>query len=494
MLVHKFLMKAGSNIIVAVMSFISLMVMTRYVGNQYGLMMWGWSFVAIFNAVTDLGYNTASMKFISKNDSDRSACFSTFLFIKIVLSIFAFALTVLSLLILSGSEMMTEESMRICLIFMVYFLIYNTQTALTVTFDGLLMSTKSAISLAVESIVRSTLLILLALMGVDATTLSLAYLIGGAISFLITVVMMHKMHFKIRKPVLIKKYTIFAIPLMLSIMSIAIVEYLDKVILGFFQGSAEVGYYTAAAGVVGAFTTLGVSLNNVLLPHLSKNEGKKELERTVWKVEKYLSILLIPVLAFIMTLGPQIAVVLYGNDFAASGNMLSIQTIHIYTFILTGIMSQILYAMDKAKAYLRASLIFSIIAVIGFIILIPQNIGKIPLAGLGGVGAASALAASYTIFSIILIFVVKKEIGFKLYPKLWKLLFSGMCSGSFLLIYDHVLGISGLLELAIFGIISMGIFLGTLWIMKELNKEDIEFFKSTLSRKALASSIQEEWK
>ena len=171
-------MKAGSNIIVAVMSFISLMVMTRYVGNQYGLMMWGWSFVAIFNAVTDLGYNTAS---ISKNDSDRSACFSTFLFIKIVLSIFAFALTVLSLLILSGSEMMTEESMKICLIFMVYFLIYNTQTALTVTFDGLLMSTKSAISLAVESIVRSTLLILLALMGVDATTLSLAYLIGSNI-------------------------------------------------------------------------------------------------------------------------------------------------------------------------------------------------------------------------------------------------------------------------------------------------------------------------
>ena len=44
MLAHKYVMKMGSNIFASLVSFVSLMVMTRYVGDEYGLMMWGWSF------------------------------------------------------------------------------------------------------------------------------------------------------------------------------------------------------------------------------------------------------------------------------------------------------------------------------------------------------------------------------------------------------------------------------------------------------------------
>ena len=104
MLVHKFMMKAGANILSSALSFVSLMVMTRYVGEQYGIMMWGWAFTAMFNAFSDLGFNSANLRYLSKKDEDQNAYFSTFVAVKILLSLIVTVVSTVSVYVSYNSR------------------------------------------------------------------------------------------------------------------------------------------------------------------------------------------------------------------------------------------------------------------------------------------------------------------------------------------------------------------------------------------------------
>lgn len=496
MLVHKFIMKAGSNIFASALSFVALMVMTRYVGEQYGIMMWGWAFIAMFNAFSDLGFNTANMRYISRPENDQSVCFSTFVAIKVMLSVATLLMSAVSVAVSVASGSMSGESLAVCIVFMVYFLMYNIQTALTITFDGRLESGKSSLALTVEYTVRSVILIVLALMGVDAVTLCTAYVVGIVVSVCATLLMLRNTGLRLRRPTLIGKYAAFAAPLAISIMSIAFIEYLDKVLIGIYHGSLETGYYTAAFGVVGAFTTLGTSLNNTLLPHLSKTSGgdRSGAENTLWMAEKYISVLLLPVLAFIMVLGTPVASVLFGSDYAASGDILSIQTIHIFTFIFTGMMAQVLYSVNKSRIYLNGSLVFSAIALVGFFVLIPDSILGLEMADLSGVGASLSLAIAYVVFSVYLAFMTRKVVGFRLYPRLWRVFAAAAVGGLFLVAVDSIHPITGLVSLAVFGILSEIVFLVALKALGELKKEDVDFIRTALNIRKIRESASEEWK
>ena len=496
MLVHKFMMKAGANVLGSALSFVSLMVMTRYVGEQYGIMMWGWAFTAMFNAFSDLGFNSANLRYLSKRDDNQNAYFSTFFAVKILLSLTVTIMSWVSVYLTYSNGSMDQESLGVCIVFVAYYLLYNIQTALTVSYDGRMENGKSSIALTIEYLVRSVLLIILALSGADPSTLSSAYLVGIIISMASCLMMLRNTGLRLVRPTFVKTYANFAAPLAFSIMAIAIIEYLDKVLIGLYHNSMEVGYYTAAAGVMGAFTVLGTSLNNVLLPHLSR-EGRSDregVEHTLWMTEKYITILLLPVLVFLLILGRPIAIVLFGSGYADSGDVLSIQSIHIYVFIFTGLMAQVLYSIDRSAIYLKASLIFVAVSLIGFITLIPDTFMGFDMAGLGGVGAATALAVAYTIFASILVYMVRKELGYTLCPGFWKLFVAGAAGSVFLLALDAMFNVDGLIQLAIVGIASEGVFFATLWALKGFNRDDFEFIKTALSPRNLKESVTEEWK
>ena len=192
MLVHKFMMKAGANVLGSALSFVSLMVMTRYVGEQYGIMMWGWAFTAMFNAFSDLGFNSANLRYLSKRDDNQNAYFSTFFAVKILLSLTVTIMSSVSVYLTYSNGSMDQESLGVCIVFVAYYLLYNIQTALTVSYDGRMENGKSSIALTIEYLVRSVLLIILALSGADPSTLSSAYLVGIIISMASCLMMLRK--------------------------------------------------------------------------------------------------------------------------------------------------------------------------------------------------------------------------------------------------------------------------------------------------------------
>ena len=288
MLVHKYMMKAMSNIVAAVSSFIALMVMTRYVSYEYGVMMWAFAFIALFNIVAGLGFETAHIKFLAEG-RDQNNCFSTYAVIRSFLTSLMVVLSSVTVYVSYKNGTMSSELVRTLAIFIAYYAVWDIRSIFTVTFDARLESGKSSIVVILESVIRSVLLIILALMQVSADVLSLAYLIGMIVTMFTALSFFRNVNIRPIRPTMAKEYLYFAAPLILSSLVLLAMEALDRVIIGFNGDVLEVSYYAAAMGVVVAAVSLGNSMNNVILPQLSSPEmtgSKNKTEGLVWASQK----------------------------------------------------------------------------------------------------------------------------------------------------------------------------------------------------------------
>lgn len=137
------------------MAFVSLLVMTRYVAHEYGVMVWGLALVSLVNTVADLGFNSANLKFIAKEGYDRSACFSTYMVIKAALTGIMIIGTVATVAVMRATDIINEEAFWVCLVFVIYQIISNVQFAIYYTLDGMMMSGKSSILTIVECSIRN---------------------------------------------------------------------------------------------------------------------------------------------------------------------------------------------------------------------------------------------------------------------------------------------------------------------------------------------------
>ena len=121
--------------------------------------------------------------------------------------------------------------------------------------------------------------------------------------------------------------------------------------------------------MVWAFTSFGDSLNRIILPHLSKYDlydKESGAEEVIWISEKYMAMLIFPLVAILMALGPELSIILFGAGYSQAGVILSYHSVLIAAFVFTGILSQVLYAANKASLYGKAVVTFSAITVILF--------------------------------------------------------------------------------------------------------------------------------
>lgn len=489
MLVHKYIMKVISSIVAAVASFVALMVMTRYVGAEYGVMMWGFAFVALFNAVAGLGFETAHIKFVAEG-KDQDNCFSTFTVIRLLLTGLMVVLTASFTIVGVFNNSIGTDLAAVIFIFIFYYAIWDIRSILTVTFDARLESGKSSIIIIVESVVRSAILIVLALMQVSVDILSLAYVIGMIIAAISSLALCRNIGVRLVRPTMFREYFTYAAPLVISSLALMIIESLDKVMIGFNGDALEVGYYAAAMGAVIAVVGLGNSMNNVILPQLSNSEmTSSKSEGLVWMSQKYLMMFLFPVMAVLMVYGEVIASVLFGSSFSRAGIILSILGVMMTLKVLSGLLSQVLYATNNAGLYTKASLIYCVFVFVLYFLFIPDT-------GIwtwtGGVGAALAVSVGSLLYIILLSYYVKHAAGIGLYPNLWKHMLSLIATLFILGAIWYQFDVSGPLWVIMVSTVGLIVYFGVLVIFKELRRSDIEFFMNAMSPKQLMASLDEE--
>ncbi len=491
MLAQKYVMKMGSNLFASLISFISLMVMTRYVGDEYGTMMWAWAFVAMFNAVSDMGFNLTNVKFIGEG-RDRDKCLSTYLCIKLVMAGVMVLLTLASALFsFAYTHSMNEEALMVVLLFTLYYVLWDLQTVVTYTFDGRGENGKASLIFASEFLVRGVILIVLALNEVSAPVLSMGYLIGVCASLSVSVWMLRRTRPHLCRPAYIREYIRFTAPVAVSMLMVTVVEYMDKVIIGFSFDGREVGYYMAAAGIIWTFTNLGRTLNTVVLPqlprYLREERGSEKVQHIVSTTERYLAILIFPVMVVMLLFGREIAVVFFGSGYEESGDVLSVQCFMLYATIVSALMTQILYATNNTRRYGMCTAIYVAVVLVCFLTLIPNY-----ALGLGAVGAGLSMTIGYLFQAVILAYIVYKSTGIRFYSRLWRHVVAAVVDIAVLYCIDAVFDISGL-----FGLILISLFcLGFHWLvcaaLGEFSRKDLRYFIDAVNPRNLKESIDEE--
>ncbi|MCL2334011.1 MAG: polysaccharide biosynthesis C-terminal domain-containing protein, partial [Candidatus Methanoplasma sp.] len=254
-----------------------------------------------------------------------------------------------------------------------------------------------------------------------------------------------------------------------------------------FCGTDELGYYSVAMGVAFAATSIGLALNYVLLPKFSELVSVNEhdsLKNVLWSSEKYLSLLLLPVVVFAMVFGTDIATVLFGANTAPAGTVISILAAYIYLYIILGILTQILLSTGHNGLYRNAAIVFATSTFIMLIVLVPDNIGSLKLAGLGAKGAAISVTIGYLIFTILTSYYVKASTKLSLHKGLIRQFIAAAIVFIAAYFIERELSF-GLILLLLLLLMCYVLFIGLTYIFKEITKEDIASIKHVLSPKSI---------
>jgi O-antigen/teichoic acid export membrane protein len=497
MIAHKYAVKMLASILSSVLAFISLMVMTRYVGTEYGIMMWAFSFVALFNSVADLGFSSAHIRSISSGE-DQNRCITTYIVIKIILTA-VFAVSLLATIMIQGviGSGYNEEMIAIVLSFLVYYVIFNLTGIMTQTYIARMEAGKDAVVIITESTIRSVCLIILAFMGVSAVVLSTSYIIGGVSALIVCLMMFKNVRYRPAKPLKIREYVRFTAPLALAAVLVTAMGSLDRVLIGIFCGDADVGFYSAAMGVIYAMIAVGTVFNGILLSHLSGLNAESrtdDIRSTLWSVQKYVSILILPPTMFMIIFGTEVSTILFGAGYSSSGDILSVLAIGAYILTMLGALIQILNTFGKTRIYGRISVVYAAIALFTLFLFIPDEIFGIKALGLGPVGAALSVVVSNAVCLILVGVMVVKTTKIRMYSRLYIHLMASAASIATAYIVKNYVGISGLISGLLVLALTVSVYFLVLVLTKEFGKKDIKFISEVMNVREAYGGFKDEMK
>lgn len=147
----------------------------------------------------------------------------------------------------------------------------------------------------------------------------------------------------------------------------------NLVLLGFFKGDVETGYYAAAFKIISLFSIVSASVAGASLPVLSKywKENTVAFHQTYQKAVRYLLVLAIPLAAGVFLLGQEAIVLVFGKEFIPSVITIKILAFSLVPDFLNTILMPTLISMNREKVALAATTVGAIVALAACIILIP---------------------------------------------------------------------------------------------------------------------------
>jgi len=498
MIARKSVLIMGISFIGQLLGFLALIFVARYMGpNTLGIIGFGVGFMGLFNFITYLGFDVAHIKRVSEG-KDLANCIGTYLVIKIVLTS-VMVITVIGALFIwksifhGGFESSVHEG--VIYILLISFSILSFARIMIDTFVARRETAKQQISLLGGTIVQALGMMFVAVMSFGIFMLVGTYILGAITTFIFALLLFR--NYPVGKPSkeYFKSYSMFAFPLILATMNIAILLNVDKIMIQLFLGTKEVGYYFTVQKMTAALMFIGSAVNSLLFPTMSSYSTKnnfKEIRRLTLLGEKYLSMIITPILAFIFLFSRPIVCVFLGNAFTPAYLVLSIFSIIVWSRILVVPLSSQIRGLDKPSIVGKTCILMVVLNILLNLLLIPKSIMGIGLAGLGIEGAAIATLFAFLSRLIIYRIVVYKLTETRLYRGVkFHLLSAGGMSLSL-----YIIGIKipvyewyGIVGLALVG---LGVYFGLLFLMQEFTKEDFNFFLEVLNPKKMIEYVKSE--
>jgi len=532
MIARKSFLIVISHFLVQFIGWIGLVVIAKSWGQfapeVLGIIGFAMSFLAIFNIVADLGFSQAHIKRISEG-KDLGECIGTYITIKLILVGLMVTIVFISLFIWKtvfqgGFHDATTEST--VLVFLLYFIFINLSNIPINTFTGTREIAKRQIPGIIGRITKIPLIILVVFAGVSVAgispafvwpdflyplqkfisnhaigSLAMTYVFDIIVVFVIGMWLLRK--YPIKKPNLdvFKSYFSFALPIMIFSVINVISLNIDKIMIGYFWTSVEVGYYFTIQQVLQIITVFYIAVSVVLLPTISKfhsNNNLGKIKKTMHLAERYISMIMIPPIIVVIVLAKPVINIMLDSTFLPASTVLITLSIYFFIFSINRPYGSLISGINRPEVATKIGILICFVNIPLNFLFIPQN-GLLSSFGINGpTGAALATVISTFVGFFGLRIAAKKLTGAKIFQTHTpRHIIAGLIMGLIIYLIAYETNIFPnvywyiLLMYAGFG---LGIYLGILYLLKEFNKKDLKFYLDLIHPKEMLKYISSELK
>ncbi|MBN1860289.1 MAG: flippase [Candidatus Thermoplasmatota archaeon] len=529
MIARKSFLITISKVIAQFIGWVGLAVLAKLWGgfapDAIGIIGFAMSFIAMFDLLADLGFYQAHIKKVSEG-KDLGTCIGTFASIKILLTSLMIGVVLSSIFIWKNvlqNRFYDATTESVVYVMLIYYVLADLTQIATVTFEAKKEIAKREITYIFEAI-KTPLMILVAVAGVGVITtvppavqwpdvlnplqkflashaigsLAMTYVFAILASFIVGFWLLRK--YPIKKPnwALAKEYTMFALPIMLiSVIGVISVN-IDKIMLGFFWTSTEVGYFFTMQQIIQILMILHIAVGTVLFPTFSEYHTKKDFQKIIDasnNAERYISMVMIPpVIIFIVFAYPVIGTIL-SSAFYPAASTLVVLTIYVYILSLTRPCFALCSGINKPIIGAKIGVAMCLITILLNFLFIPRD-GLLSQYGVNGpVGASVATVISGLVGFIWFKITVKKMFKIKMkYNHILRHILAGSIMAIILYYLSSLFITIQWFLLIFFSFIGLAIYVGILYVFKEFNKNDLHFFLNLLKPKGMLNYIKSELK
>lgn len=495
MLKQKLILSFSTKILIQLMQIIASIIVARIAGPAVlGTVTFGTAYVSSFQFISGVGLGGAHIKLISEG-KDTGKCIATFMILKLFATV-AFIVAVISFYFFQIKILNVQFESKIhqyvILIALVTVTIQSFMSIMERTFEAKTEQAKRDIPELIGITFSSILRITVVLLGYKALTLAFCNLISTIVVIPMTLYLFKDYNVGTFDKEIAKQYIKIAAPLILLFFSETMLQYLDKVLLQFFTNSEQVGYYTAGFRVGSLLMIIAAGIG-IFFPLFSKAVAEKNYDYIKDKIDKYerfIFIFLMPAVLFLSIYSDSIVLLLLGQKYTPSINVMPIITIAIFIRVLTIPYGNILTGMGLFKFAAKIHLINLFVYGVAIIILTKND-----FLNLKAVGTASAvlisnlyLGTSYVFFSRRKLDIVKKIKNHKF------IVFGILNFFLFYFFYKYFVGYWGNTFRILFPLIYFPVTYIGLILLNWIKKDDLEMLKSMIDYKSMKKYIKNEIK
>ncbi|OPY34118.1 MAG: colanic acid exporter [Methanomassiliicoccales archaeon PtaU1.Bin124] len=479
------------------LSFIALLFVWKYLGTDlYGGIVFSMSLVALFNCISDLGFNTAAIKRISEG-ADQDDCVSTFATIKLGLTGLMVVATLISIVFYEFviGKKLTDTNIQLILIFIGYYVFYDLAGIALYTFDAKMESAKSLAIYLADPIVRVPFVILVAMNRMTVNDLAYTYLLGSMAIFAVAVILMLRSGIRWKRPTMYRSFLTFAAPLAFASVFTVAWNYITPVLLGLFGTNIDVSYYSSANTLMGILSTVGAAVGTITFPLFSKyfTEGRlDQIKLKTYEAERYIGIIILP-LVLIMVLFPYtVADVIFSPKYHSAGGPLQILAIIAALGLMNQAYNSHFCAVNRPDINLKLTVLSLVLNTALLLIFVPTSIMGIKLLGFTYMGAVYAGLITAIVIFIATRYIVKELTQTSSNPRILFQLAAILCTGIILILLSWLYAPTRWYDLVIFTLLAFGLFIGFLALMKEFTRNDLNYLLEIADAKEMWQYIKTE--
>jgi O-antigen/teichoic acid export membrane protein len=502
MIARKSLLIISGNLLDGLLAYVALFFISREMGPEaYGIVGFAMGFVGLFTILTDLGFNSAHIKRVSEG-KDIGSCLGTYLSSKLGLVLLTVSVVVGAVFIwkgVLGRGFESPDHELAIYIILGYYIVNSIGTFFYYTYIAKKEIAKAQIPIIIGTIVRTSAIIFVALSGLGPLALAWTYVLGEVIFLSVSALFFRGHHIKKPTKNCFSNYFVFARPLIVLGLSYTFIVNADKVLIQLFWDSAEVGYYFASYRIVQFLLVASSAVGILLFPTISTYHSNKDIDsikKTVLLSERYISMLILPMVFGMVVLAEPIVNILLSSSFSPAASIFMILPLFV---IFEGLSQPYMYeviGMNRPELARNRLLIIMCSSLFFSIILIPKDISSInlDLFGLGAVGASIAIVIGYAAGYIYCRYAAWKIAKNQLNPRILIHLFAAFIMSVCLYELLIILPVQRWYVLLGYAFIGLGIYLFILFLFKEFTRKDFNFFLDILSIKKMLKYIKSELK